>query len=278
MNKFTKILLFPLLFVLTLTCTEDRVINNGESMGSVRAKINQNFNDLYDSILDHTNKRQILELAFSIDTITKHRTDINSALNSIIAHDLRLDAMELIDHTHSNATILNNTTASYTTTIANLIATHTNNLLALLDSIADHTDTLQSHNARLTTLETTGVSGVLTASIQYICTTDTTSTSPNSTGYFIGVYDNIDGMNLVKVEALYAGSQGDMVLAADVWRNRSGVEAKMTTTGASFTSDATINSDYDDIATGDRLEIRWTYTGGTTAADGFMINLTFQEP
>jgi hypothetical protein len=225
-------------------------------------------------------------IAAHTDTLQSHNTRILANKASLASKQDSLDAHTDSIQSHNTRILANKTSlASKQDSIdahTDTLQSHNTRINALVnwatDSIAKHTDTLQSHNARLTTLETTGVSGVLTASIQYICTTDATSTSPNSTGYFIGIYDNLNGFNLVKVEALYAESQGDMTLAAYVWRNRANVEVAMTSVGASFSADATINPDYDDVATGDRLEIRWTYTGGTTAADGFMINLTFQKP
>jgi hypothetical protein len=192
------------------------------------------------------------------DTLTSHNTRILANKSAIAAKQDSIDA-----HTDS--------LQSHNTRINALDAWVT-------DSIAKHTDTLQSHNARILDLETNGVTAVSTICLQYICTTDTTSTTPNSSGYFIGIYDNLNGYNLVKVELLYANSQGDMALSVNVWRNRGGTEVAMTSTGASFVADATIDTANDDVAANDRLEMRWTYTGGTTAADGFMVMLTFQEP
>ena len=75
-----------------------------------------------------------------------------------------------------------------------------------------------------------------------------------------------------------AGAAGDMTPLVNIYRNRGGVEAAMTSTGANFSTNAEINSLYDDVATGDKLEVRWAYGAGTTAPDGLYVIITLQAP
>jgi hypothetical protein len=102
--------------------------------------------------------------------------------------------------------------------------------------------------------------------------------SGEASGYIFDIPDMLDGMNLVKVEAFPGETEGDHTIAVVVWRNRSGSEVNMTSTGASFSADAIINTSYDDVANRDQLEIRWTYSGGTTAPVALKVQLTFQNP
>lgn len=102
--------------------------------------------------------------------------------------------------------------------------------------------------------------------------------SGEASGYIFDIPDMLDGMNLVKVEAFPGEVKGDHTIAVVVWRNRSGAEVNMTSTGASFSTDATINTSYDDVVNKDQLEFRWTYSGGTIAPEGLKVQLTFQNP
>jgi hypothetical protein len=234
---------------------------------SVNAATQASVDSLADTTAVHNTR-----IKANLNLIKAKQDSISMHMDSIKAHNNRLIANYSLINAKQDS--LDAHTDSLQSHNARIIANY-NLILSKQDSIDVHTDSLQAHNARLVALETS--TGVNTICIQYVCTTDTTSTTPNNTGYFIGVYEIMNGYSLVKVEAQYANSQGNMTLAANVWRNRSGTEVAMTTEGASFLKNATIDPNNDDVSTGDRLEIRWTYTGGSIAADGFMVLLTFQK-
>jgi hypothetical protein len=250
--------------------TEAAVKHYADSVAaaSVNAATQASVDSLADTTAVHNTR-----IKANLNLIYAKQDSISMHMDSIKAHNNRI--IEIYSVINSKQDSIDAHTDSIQSHNARIIANY-NLIQAKQDSLDAHTDSLQAHNTRLQALETS--TGVNTICVQYVCTTDTTSTTPNQTGYFIGVYEIMNGYNLVKVEAQYANSQGDMTLAANVWRNRSGTEIAMTTAGASFLTNATIDPNNDDIATGDRLEIRWTYTGGSTAADGFMVLLTFQEP
>jgi hypothetical protein len=135
MKKVLTWFVAALTFMTIFNCTDDRIINNGDSMLVVRTKINQNFSDLYDSVQHHTDLIQVIDYIGTQDSIDDHRTAINSLVVADGAMDTRVDALELIDHTHSNSSILNATTASFTTSLKTQYDTYN--------------DTLVSHNDRI---------------------------------------------------------------------------------------------------------------------------------
>lgn len=119
--------------------------------------------------------------------------------------------------------------------------------------------------------------GYLNQTVQITCTYESSSTTPDSTGYILSIGSNLAGYNLVDMEAFYSNSQGTAVPTIHAWRDRSGTRVAMTSTGANFTTDATIDTSNDDVAKGDRVQIRWTLGSGTPP-DGFSVQLTFQKP
>lgn len=127
-------------------------------------------------------------------------------------------------------------------------------------------DTAASHTERMTEAEVT---------VQVICS-DTFLVASGTTDYLLLIGQALTGKNLTRVEAFYITSQGDKVPTVNVYRNRSSVEQTMTSTGANFTTNATINGSYDDVVTGDRIRIGWILGSGTTAPDGMAVQLTFK--
>lgn len=138
MKKILTWFVATLAFMTIFNCTDDRIINNGDSMLVVRTKINQNFSDLYDSVQHHTDLIQVIDYIGTQDSIDDHRTAINALVVADGAMDTRVDALELIDHTHSNSSILNATTASFTTTLKTLYDGYNTSIGNLDDSISDH--------------------------------------------------------------------------------------------------------------------------------------------
>lgn len=104
-------------------------------------------------------------------------------------------------------------------------------------------------------------------------------TTGGESGYIFAIPEQLAGMNLIKMEAYPGEVTGDQTaLAVTCYRRRSGTEVSMTSTGASFSTNAVINTSNDDVARGDQLEFRWTFSGGSTAPTGLIVQLTFQKP
>jgi hypothetical protein len=117
----------------------------------------------------------------------------------------------------------------------------------------------------------------MTTVVQVVAT-DTLAVVSGRTGYILAIGSALHGYNLIGMEAYYGNSQGDRVPTITAYRNRSSAENNMTTVGATFTSDATINTSYDDVQRGDRIEIRWTLASGTYVPNGIIVQLSFQKP
>lgn len=104
-------------------------------------------------------------------------------------------------------------------------------------------------------------------------------TSGEESGYMFAIPEQLDDMNLIKMEAYPGEVNGDQTsLAVTCYRRRSGTEVSMTSTGASFSANAVINTSNDDVQRGDQLEFRWTFSGGSTLPTGLIVQLTFQKP
>jgi len=92
----------------------------------------------------------------------------------------------------------------------------------------------------------------------------------------------MNGMNLVDMQ-VSSDNNADRVVTVNVHRLRAGVLATMTSVGATLgteytVSDETIDTDYDDIVTGDRIFITWLQSAGTNKHLGLYVTLTFQSP
>jgi hypothetical protein len=96
----------------------------------------------------------------------------------------------------------------------------------------------------------------------------------------IPVASIFSGTNLIHVEAYAPNSAGTRVPTINVYRNRGGTEVLMTSSAANFTTDATINTTYDDVIRGDKLKLSWTLSGTSadTKPDGIIVVFIFQKP
>ncbi len=120
---------------------------------------------------------------------TALQDSIDSHTDSLQLHNTRLKTMEAIDHTHPNKATLDATTSAFTTTINSTISGHTTYIANVLDSVARHTDSIQSHNDRIKQLEGASGSG-FEVTIEPDPTGDTTITYFNgSFGWRAGFGD-----------------------------------------------------------------------------------------
>jgi len=158
------------------------------------------------------------------------------------------------------------------------------------DSVAGSTNISIDNDTIRVTNQATGVNEVMgststgalkilkPAQTIQVVVTDTIVVSPDSTGYELSIGSLLHGTNLIDVELFYRESQGNKVPTVTVWRNRSGTEVNMTSTGATFTTDAVINASYDDVVRGDRIRFKTVLGIGDTPPYGMNIQLTFQKP
>jgi hypothetical protein len=116
----------------------------------------------------------------------------------------------------------------------------------------------------------------LTQNIQ-ITLTDTISKTADSLAYVQVIGSDLAGCNLIGIEAFFGKSQGTAVPVILAYRDRGTLRKNMITTGANFTTDAVINTTYDDVAKGDRITIKWTLGSGT-APYGIKIILRYKKP
>lgn len=113
--------------------------------------------------------------------------------------------------------------------------------------------------------------------VQIEVTTETLVSGADSV-YVLTIPEALAGMNLIKLEAYPGSVTGDRTMSVVAYRKRSSTVITMTSSGASFIANATINTSYDDVQRGDKIAIGWTFTGGTTDPVGLIVQLTFQKP
>jgi hypothetical protein len=110
--------------------------------------------------------------------------------------------------------------------------------------------------------------------------TSETLVSGGSPTYVMWIPTALLGMNLISMKAKQSPGQvaGDRSIFVDMYRNRGGTITMMTSTGATFSTGATINTTYDDVQEGDAIGFGWSFTGGTTSPVGLYVTLEFQTP
>ena len=101
--------------------------------------------------------------------------------------------------------------------------------------------------------------------------------SSGNSPYEIAIGNVIAGTNLVGVEA-FSPVPGNKTVTCHVYRKRSGVVSQMTTVGATLSTDATINTVYDDLGKGDLLMVSYSQGAGSTNSTGLYVILTFKTP
>jgi hypothetical protein len=212
------------------------------------------------------------------DSLTAIRVDVNTNTNNIATHADSLTAIRVDVNLNTNGVAAH---ADSITALRVDVNANTNAIASHTGSIAAHTDTLQALRSEVNDLTNNGVTGLSTVKFIYICTTDTTSTSPASTGYYFGIDEDYAGYKLVRVVIRCSGDPGDLTPSVNVYRRRGGfggTEVAMTSAGGDFNDNAAIDLNNDDLADGDEIEVRWTYSGSGDAPDGLYAILTLQKP
>ncbi len=110
--------------------------------------------------------------------------------------------------------------------------------------------------------------------IQIICTTDTLTVTPTSTGDVLAVSDDLNGCDLIKIEAR-SSQPGNGTVSVNAYRVRTEVPHIMTSTAASLLSDGTIDTTYDDLLDGDFIRLSFSEAGATDETVGVFAILTF---
>ena len=237
------------------------------------------------------------------DSIDKH-TD------TLQVHNTRIKAVETLAHSHSNKTVLDNTTAAFTTAQGTAISTatstnstqdgrltavealeHSHSNKTVLDAITSAFTTAQAtalstatstnttQDGRLTAVETYNTHAKDTVEVQVICTDSTLSNTELATGNVFVISERLSGYNLTRVK-IYSPSIGTGTVSSDVYRTRTS-QVKMTSTPASLTTSANtaavINASYAGVVVGDWIEIKYT-DNGASLSKGLNIVLTFKKP
>jgi len=178
---------------------------------------------------------------FTLDELG-YQDSLNTHTDTLQLHDTRLNTLEDSTHTHSNKAVLDATTSSFTT-------------------------------AKNTRLE--GVNDTIMVMINV--TTDTLTSTADSTGWVLPINRTLNGCNLIYVEA-FSSSNGNGTADIDVIRLRSAAIDNVTSTGADISGVATINTDNDDVITGDYYNFTFKETGATTYTIGVDVYLKFLRP
>jgi hypothetical protein len=111
---------------------------------------------------------------------------------------------------------------------------------------------------------------------------DTLFTAANATGatrYKGSIGDDLDGYELVMIQAVATNSKGTRIPSFHFYRkNDAGVEVNMTSQPATLTTNATINPTYKIVHKGDSFKAVWTFSGTGAYPDGIELHLLFRKP
>jgi hypothetical protein len=150
------------------------------------------------------------------------------------------------------------------------------------DSISLGYEGTANNENRIVKLTATGAmeATYLPQSLQYTLSNTPMSNADTTTHYDLVIGKNMSGMNLISAEVYCSVSAGTRTVTMNVLRDRGGSYVVMTSSGASFGTDATINPSYADVIRSDRLGFHVTLsgTGSDTPPDAILIILTFQKP
>jgi hypothetical protein len=108
-------------------------------------------------------------------------------------------------------------------------------------------------------------------------TDDTLTSTEVKSGYIFAINRNLNGFNLAQVEAFSPGN-GNGTAAVNVYRLRGGALQTVTSTGADISGTATIDTDYDDVLTGDYYDFGYKETGATSYTIAVDVYLKFVRP
>jgi hypothetical protein len=108
-------------------------------------------------------------------------------------------------------------------------------------------------------------------------TDDTLTSTEVKSGYIFAINRNLNGFNLAQVEAFSPGN-GNGTAAVKVYRLRGGTLQTVTSTGADISGTATVDTDYDDVITGDYYDFGYKETGATSYTIAVDVYLKFVRP
>lgn len=173
---------------------------------------------------------------------TQQQDSLDKHTDSLQLHNVRIKSLETAKHTHTNQSILDNTTASFTT----------------------------AKDTRLTDIRDTILVAIRV-------TDDTLTSSEVKSGYIFGIDRELAGCTLIQVEALSPGN-GNGAASIKVYRLRSGTVEPVTTAGADINGLATINTGADDVILGDYYDFGFLESGATTYTIAVDVYLKFVRP
>lgn len=217
-----------------------------------------NFGEAYDSLHHHANMDVLYNTTGTYTTT--NATNFGEAYDSL--------------HHHANMDVLYNTTSSYTTAKD-----------ALADEAADslhhhaNMDVLYNTTASYTTAAATRLANIRDTVVVVInLTTDTLTSSEVYTGEVFPVGVFLNGGTVISIEAYTpdAGLGGTQFCRA--YRVRSGASVEISDGAWYVGTTATINTDYDDLATGDYFNFGFYETGATTYSVGMDVVVTMLRP
>jgi hypothetical protein len=230
----------------------------------------------------------------SISNVAAIQDSLNNHTDSLQRHNVRLKALTLVKHTHTNSSILNATTASFTTTISSAVSTATSTNTTQGDTLVAHNtrikavytknkvqdDTLVVHDTRINDVVDDLSHMKDSVEFQVIVDNDTLPSANFPTGNIFVIGRRMSGYVLTEA-TIYTPSPGDGVAYAAVYRTRSASSVNMVSNPASVTSStntsATINTSNDDVLEGDWIEIQY-YDTGSPVSEILNIILIFKKP
>ncbi|HLO59070.1 MAG TPA: hypothetical protein VK172_14665 [Lentimicrobium sp.] len=136
---------------------------------------------------------------------------------------------------------------------------------------------LAGHAGQIVSVDADGKLVILKQRKQFAIICTTTQDATTLTSIYAPIGADYNGWNLIRVEVIYGAAQGTAIPVVNISRYRGTTEAIMTSTGGNFTTNATINTANDDVATGDRVCAKWVWGSGIVAT-GFSVLLTWEKP
>jgi hypothetical protein len=186
-------------------------------------------------------------ISIHMDTLKAHKGLITTNTDSITAHNTRIN---------SNVSLIAN----------------------LLDSIDVHTDSIAALRVDVNDIINNGAGGRISVGFSALLT-DSILVAGDSTKYILTVTTSGGYANKSLVSFTITTeneSAGTAVPIVQLYRLRSGMRVQMTSTGANFTTGATINPSYDDLQVGDKIMMKCTSVGAGTSTSWVRGEAIFQ--
>lgn len=244
------------------------VLLDQTSYGTIRGQINDANEAFYDSLYVYRLIMNSLNYDYVVDSTEDLRADVVVLDAYKTSSTARLVAMEAIDHTHTNSSVLNATTASFTTAQGTALSTATSNIVTLVSD-------LDIAEATIVDIQSVLDSAV----IQFLIVGADTAlqSGQQETGYIFAIDESLDGYNLVRMKIYHTGRRTNGTSSCSVFNGTTSMVLASATLTAATRVAASIDGNNDDVAEGDVLNFKYSDTGGAPSR-GLNVMLIFKRP